>query len=381
MVYYSAAFSSIFGVTISAEKNQLPLRAWYPFDATKRPVYQWTYAHQIIALSIAAGVNLCCDVLASALIGQCRCRMRLIADSLRTLCDDVEVDKKGRVTAEGEKVLKNRVRSIAMRHQLVLEQVKQLQQCFSIPILVQFAVAAFIICVTAYRMAFENSFYRLMSMIIYIIVITMQVYIYCVEGNNLTIDSYEISRAAYECPWYECSVPLRRLLLVIMIRCTRPTIITAGGIVELSLDTFVCDHETRNQQVIFLLMTFVTTIGWATITDKNGLPLPAWYPYNTSISPAYELTYMHQTLSIMIVAVLNITSPIMIIKTSTLVGKLPAEWHGKKSSGDEDYKYYGGTANKLFTSKREAIVKNRQRIYVPQHQRALRAAEILQNAK
>ncbi|OWR44138.1 olfactory receptor 63 [Danaus plexippus plexippus] len=204
-VYFSVAFSSVFGITFSGEKDQLPLRAWYPFDATKRPAYQWTYAHQFIALSINAAVNLCCDVLVATLIAQCRCRLRLIAQSLRTLCDDVDVDKKGRITADSEKVVSSRVRGIVMRHQLVLAQVEQLQQCFSVPILGQFAVASFIICVTAYQMAFSD----------------------------------EVSRAAYECPWYEFPASIRRLLLVIMVRCKRATVITVAGIVEISLDTFM----------------------------------------------------------------------------------------------------------------------------------------------
>ncbi|XP_061383611.1 odorant receptor 13a-like [Danaus plexippus] len=216
-VYFSVAFSSVFGITFSGEKDQLPLRAWYPFDATKRPAYQWTYAHQFIALSINAAVNLCCDVLVATLIAQCRCRLRLIAQSLRTLCDDVDVDKKGRITADSEKVVSSRVRSIVMRHQLVLAQVEQLQQCFSVPILGQFAVASFIICVTAYQMAFVTNLYRLISMASFEIAVTIQVYIYCVAGTSLTIDSDEVSRAAYECPWYGCPASIRRLLLVIMI--------------------------------------------------------------------------------------------------------------------------------------------------------------------
>nr|XP_032517633.1 odorant receptor 22c-like [Danaus plexippus plexippus] len=203
------------------------------------------YAIKFIALSINAAVNLCCDVLVATLIAQCRCRLRLIAQSLRTLCDDVDVDKKGRITADSEKVVSSRVRGIVMRHQLVLAQVEQLQQCFSVPILGQFAVASFIICVTAYQMAFVTNLYRLISMASFEIAVTIQVYIYCVAGTNLTIDSDEVSRAAYECPWYEFPASIRRLLLVIMVRCKRATVITVAGIVEISLDTFMSLTSTR----------------------------------------------------------------------------------------------------------------------------------------
>ncbi|CAG9562191.1 unnamed protein product [Danaus chrysippus] len=145
-----------------------------------------------------------------------------------------------------------------------------------------------------------------------------------------------------------------------------------------------CDRETRNQQVIFLLVTFITAVGWAVSSDKKTLPLPAWYPFDTSISPAYELTYMSQMLTIMIIAVLNISKDSMVTTLLaqtrcrlTLVGlALTNVCSGLMPQ--EHSKYGGGSSNKLFTSNQEAIVKNRLRICVQQHQRALRAAEILQ---
>ncbi|RZC39969.1 7tm 6 domain containing protein, partial [Asbolus verrucosus] len=39
---------------------------------------------------------------------------------------------------------------------------------------------------------------------------------------------------------------------------------------------------------------------------KYRLPFLAWYPYNTKISPQYELTYVHQVLSIVFLSVVNI---------------------------------------------------------------------------
>ncbi|XP_061383608.1 odorant receptor Or1-like [Danaus plexippus] len=146
-----------------------------------------------------------------------------------------------------------------------------------------------------------------------------------------------------------------------------------------------CDHETRNQQVIFLLVTFITAFGWAISSDEDRLPLPAWYPYDTSVSPAYELTYMHQTLSIMIGAVLNISKDSLVTtllaQTRCRLGLVGLALTNVCSGlmAEEHYTYSGGYSNKLFTAQQEAIVKNRLRICVQQHQRALRAAEILQD--
>lgn len=50
--------------------------------------------------------------------------------------------------------------------------------------------------------------------------------------------SSEIASAAYNCPWYLCSLRFRRALLVVMVRSKRDTRLTAGGLTTLSLACF-----------------------------------------------------------------------------------------------------------------------------------------------
>lgn len=44
--------------------------------------------------------------------------------------------------------------------------------------------------------------------------------------------------AIYMGPWYKCDVKLRKMLLLIMIRCNKPMILSAGKTIDLSLQTF-----------------------------------------------------------------------------------------------------------------------------------------------
>ena len=61
----------------------------------------------------------------------------------------------------------------------------------------------------------------------------------------------------------------------------------------------------------FFSTAAVTTFTWSVIpllskSQCKQLPLAAWYPYNHTISPLYELTYLYQTVGVWYLAVANI---------------------------------------------------------------------------
>ncbi|XP_063926002.1 odorant receptor Or1-like [Zophobas morio] len=52
---------------------------------------------------------------------------------------------------------------------------------------------------------------------------------------------------------------------------------------------------------VFMIMSVGGNLFWAAFPlldkEKNRLPFLAWYPYDTNISPFYEITYIHQVLT------------------------------------------------------------------------------------
>ncbi|KAF9800220.1 hypothetical protein SFRURICE_004433 [Spodoptera frugiperda] len=241
VVYFSLTLITGLGWATSAEKHQLPLRAWYPYDTSKSPAYELTYVHQIGALLIAAFLNVGKDTLVAALTAQCRCRLRLLGLSLRNLDKGLDTEDKYMLTPDQEKTVNSRLRLCVVQHQETLQAAKELQECFSEPTFAQLTVSLIIICVTAFQLSMTqpDNMVRLLSMGTYLLNMTFQVFIYCYQGNQLTEESFEIAGAAYECLWYKFSLRLRRALLIVMVRTRRALRLTAGGFTTLSLTSFM----------------------------------------------------------------------------------------------------------------------------------------------
>ncbi|KAJ8721821.1 hypothetical protein PYW08_004223 [Mythimna loreyi] len=241
VLYFFLTMVTSVGWATSAESGQLPLRAWYPYDTTKSPAYALTYVHQVGALLIAANLNVAKDTLVAALIGQCRCRLKLLGHALRNLAKGMDIEDEYVLTPEQEKTVRRRLGSCVVNHQEALEAAKELQECFSEPTFAQLTVSLIIICVTAFQlsMSHPDNIVRLMSMGTYLLNMCFQVFIYCYQGNQLSEESSEIAGAAYEAPWYKCSMRVRRSLLIVMVRTRRALRLTAGGFTTLSLASFM----------------------------------------------------------------------------------------------------------------------------------------------
>nr|QIJ45812.1 olfactory receptor [Glyphodes pyloalis] len=243
VLFYCFAFLSfvtVAGWGTSAEKNQLPMRAWYPYNTSKSPAYELTYVHQIVAVSLGATVNVSLDTLVTSLMAQCSCRLRLLALNLSTLGEDLVVSEQKQFSPEQMKSLTLNLRRCVERHQSVLRAADHLQDLFSGSILIQVTVSMVIICVTAYQLAFETKdLVRFVSMLAYFFCMTLQLFLYCYQGHQLSEQSVQVAGAAYEMPWYNCHTPFRREILMMMVRARRISKITAAGFTTLSLSAFM----------------------------------------------------------------------------------------------------------------------------------------------
>lgn len=75
-----------------SKPKSLPLKAWYPFDTKKSPVYELTYAYQIAAVMYGATVNTCFDTASSAGFMSYVCtNLDMLNDTLSHLREEAKV--------------------------------------------------------------------------------------------------------------------------------------------------------------------------------------------------------------------------------------------------------------------------------------------------
>ncbi|XP_041979496.1 odorant receptor Or1-like [Aricia agestis] len=238
LAYLFMSITCILGWFFSTDEGELLFKAWYPYDVTKSPAYELSYAHQCIALPVTAMLNISSDTLVTSLIAQCRCRLRLLGRALTSLCDGLDLTKDILSDADQD-IVERRLKRCAVQHEACLRSARRIEDYFSFAILVQFCVSMLIICVSAYQLAFATTnASEKIGMAFYLIVMAYQVFVYCYQGNELLLESENLLGAAYECPWYKLGVRSRRSLLIIMTRTRRVATLTAGGFTVISLSCF-----------------------------------------------------------------------------------------------------------------------------------------------
>nr|ARO70233.1 Odorant Receptor 21 [Dendrolimus punctatus] len=236
IVYAGSAFT-----WAATEERTLFYRAWYPVDVTKSPAYEIAYVHQSLAVALVAITTCSLDTMVLSLVAVCRCRIKLLQLKLTNLFHDMEIDGKRLLSDDNNRKVAERLRTCIIKHQAILESGFQIRKCFAYSILAQFSVSTVILCLAAYQLGEVevSKKLRLALKMAYLLCMVVQVFMYCYQGNCISEESVEVADTIYEMPWYVCSLPIRKSLLVMMIRSRRPIELTAGGFVTLSLECFM----------------------------------------------------------------------------------------------------------------------------------------------
>ncbi|XP_044258924.1 odorant receptor 94b-like [Tribolium madens] len=80
--------------------------------------------------------------------------------------------------------------------------------------------------------------YEFLQAIIYMVCVVVQIYFYCYYGTILYEESNSLNDAVYMGNWYKYDVKSRKSLIILMERTKKPSIVSAGKVLHLSLVTF-----------------------------------------------------------------------------------------------------------------------------------------------
>ncbi|THK32989.1 uncharacterized protein LOC107037131 [Diachasma alloeum] len=84
----------------------------------------------------------------------------------------------------------------------------------------------------------DEDVHAMVHPLIFVTWATLELYIYCAGGNSILIESEQISSSAYNTQWYNNDKQFRGNLALFLSLVERPLVISIGGVIALSKDTF-----------------------------------------------------------------------------------------------------------------------------------------------
>ncbi|KAJ3635798.1 hypothetical protein MTP99_008677 [Tenebrio molitor] len=211
----------------SVQQRRLPFLAWYPYDTTISPLYEFTYIYQIISVAFIAAATLSIDTLIAALNMFIGAQCDILCDDLRHLPGD-------------EPDFNRTLLKCIEHHKEILRFARNSNNFFNWIVLVQFFISAASIGITMFQLTvvapFSSEFFSLVTFGMAIIV---EIFMYCWFGNDVEIKSENISGAVFQSDWTSGLLNTKKTMIYFIMRCQTPLKMSALNLFYLSLDTFV----------------------------------------------------------------------------------------------------------------------------------------------
>ncbi|KYQ54365.1 Putative odorant receptor 13a [Trachymyrmex zeteki] len=212
---------------------------YYPFDATKSPIFELICACQILSAFSGTVAYTGSDSFISMLVLHVCGQFENLRERLKNLVNDSNEVKTSQE-------FKSELRQIVMRHEHLNWFAKTIEDSFNMMLLIQILSCTVQLCFQGFQVfrvlineeENESMTFQLIFLIIFVGFILVHLYIYCYVGEMLLVQSTEIGLSAYESNWFNMPGKEARNLLLIMHRSTIPLYLTAGKFSTFSLQMF-----------------------------------------------------------------------------------------------------------------------------------------------
>nr|UVB79116.1 odorant receptor 18 [Heortia vitessoides] len=225
---------------------------WLPFDPNVNPQFYIAVLYVGIQTSWLGYSNTTIDAFIAFIFEQCRTQVSIMRHDLENLVRKSK-EEASLSLVSWEDVYQKRFGYILLQHKEIINITVKAQQIFGGAIFYQFLVGGWILCTSAYRMVNLNvASVEFASMIMYILCILTEIFIYCYYGNELTYESGKLIESAYGLNWLELPVVHRKTLIILMEILKKPIRPMAGNLIPLSNSTFVSILRSSYSFYVFL---------------------------------------------------------------------------------------------------------------------------------
>ncbi|XP_068631290.1 odorant receptor 94a-like [Battus philenor] len=227
----------------------LMVAVYLPFDYSNSSTYPIAYVMIVIVFTYVSYFVIVNDLLMQTYVMHLLCQISVLQDCFNNILNECVEDFKG--VNEGELLsserfrvkFHNRLRDLINQHRFITNNTLELRKILSLPLLGHMATSTVLICSIGYQIVLSvsaNISKSLMSLL-YLGYNMIILYNFCRWCEELTIQSEGIGARVYCLGWERglATIPgVRSSLLIILTRTNKPVILTAGGMYDLSLDSY-----------------------------------------------------------------------------------------------------------------------------------------------
>nr|XP_022908047.1 odorant receptor 82a-like [Onthophagus taurus] len=219
----------------------LILKSKFPFNSDKDFIYETVYIWQYFLTWFVQVIVNAFDFLFIPLVLICACQYLVLQEVLRHLLDPEKsgVHRRKIFGKNWWKLSNNDVfLECIKQHRLLIGISKKLESSFNLIILIQFFNSICAICLSTFVLQFGKV--RGIKMPTYLTAHLLQLFYYCLVGNELTYNSGQLSKGIFECDWHLVyDLDFRRALILMMARSQRNEFLTAGNLTQLNFTSFL----------------------------------------------------------------------------------------------------------------------------------------------
>ncbi|XP_012063338.1 PREDICTED: odorant receptor 67c-like [Atta cephalotes] len=225
--------STDFKENLNISSRVLPVKMKFPFKVDVSPLFELLAVGQILhVVSIATLVGMM-NCLIITLVLHVSGQIDILRRELLTICGNGISQRDSIVTS---------VRLVIIRHQKIITLSENIEELYSDIALMQFLSNTVVICCIGFTiiasLVRDGAIVVILKSAIFYVAVTLEAFIFCFAGEYLSAKSKSVGDAAYEALWYNMTPAECRILLFVILRSQKRLTITAGNVMDLSLEGF-----------------------------------------------------------------------------------------------------------------------------------------------
>nr|XP_012219954.1 PREDICTED: odorant receptor 22c-like [Linepithema humile] len=219
--------------------RQLPMKVQLPFETEQSPIFEVL----VVTLFLHVMANSFTIALLNGLIFSL---VLHVSGQIDIICEEFRIISEKILLYESSA---STLRTLIERHNKVILFSDNIEKLFSFIALMQVVWNTLVMCCLGFIIIIsihnEGSLFVLIKTILAYIAMMIEAFIFCFAGEYLSLKSNAIAEAAYDVLWYNLPSNQSKIIIFVIMRSYRRLTITAGKIMDLSLETFA-SSSTRN---------------------------------------------------------------------------------------------------------------------------------------